>query len=531
MSKRQIEIFDSTLRDGTQGEGINLSVDDKLHIAQRLDEFGVSIIEGGWPGSNPRDQEFFERSKHLNLKQAKICAFGSTARKLSKVESDPNLNALLQADTEVVSIFGKTWRLHAEKGLKISPEENADLIERSVAYLVQQGRRVVFDAEHFFDGYSDSPEFAMRMLEAAQAGGADTLVLCDTNGGTMPDIVAEATKQVFEKFDLPIGIHAHNDAGMAAANSIVAVQNGAIHVQGTMNGVGERCGNANLSTVIPNLLLKLDLELKQKVDLRQLTPLANYVFEIMNLHPDDRAPFVGRSAFAHKGGIHVSAVMTDSRMYEHIDPKIVGGKQRVLVSDLSGRSNIRYKASELGLDLLGDQGTLPGKIVDRIKEMEHGGYQFEAAEASFELILQEQMGNFSPFFEVVDSRVIVSYERDAHNLADAMLKVRVNGEIEHTAADGVGPVNALNKALQKALVRFYPQLSTVHLSDYKVRVLNGKKGTTAAVRVLIESTDGLSRWSTVGVSQNIIEASWQALVDSLNYKLLKSEIKNKNIKQ
>jgi 2-isopropylmalate synthase len=530
-ASRKIELFDSTLRDGTQGEGVNLSVDDKLHIARRLDEFGISIIEGGWPGSNPRDQEFFKRCKDLTFKQAKVCAFGSTARDINNISGDVNLNALLDSETEVVSIFGKTWRLHAEKGLGLDRETNARLILESVAYLVDAGRRVIFDAEHFFDGYKDDPRFALEMLEAAEAGGADTLVLCDTNGGTLPSEVSEITKNMAEIFDIPVGIHAHNDGGMAAANSIAAVQAGASHVQGTMNGVGERCGNANLSTVIPNLTLKLGLELKQDVDMSQLTAMANYVFEIMNLHPDDRAPFVGRSAFAHKGGIHVSAVMKDSRMYEHISPELVGAKQRVLVSDLSGRSNIRYKAEEMDISLKGKHGGVPGEVVDRIKEMEHGGYQYEAAEASFELILKEQMGSFSPFFEVEDSRVIVSYARDGHNLADAMLKVRVNGEIEHTAADGVGPVNALNKALQKALVRFYPQLSEVHLTDYKVRVLNGREGTKAEVRVLIESSDGNNSWSTVGVSENIIEASWQALVDSLNYKLMKSDIKNKNMKK
>ena len=529
--QRTIELFDSTLRDGTQGEGVNLSVDDKLHIAQRLDEFGIGILEGGWPGSNPRDQEFFTRAQKMTWQQAKICAFGSTARTIEGVTSDPNLNALLKAETEVVSIFGKTWRLHAEKGLGLSSSQNSELIERSVAYLVQEGRRVVFDAEHFFDGYKDSPEFAMEMLRAAQAGGADTLVLCDTNGGTLPHEVAQATRHVLDTFNVPVGIHAHNDGGMAAANTVTAVQTGANHVQGTMNGVGERCGNANLSTVIPNLLLKLGLDLKHPVDLTQLTKMANYVFEIMNLHPDDRAPFVGKSAFAHKGGIHVSAVMKDSRMYEHIIPTDVGAKQRVLISDLSGQSNIRYKAEELDINLQNSRGELPKQVVQHIKEMEHGGYQYEAAEASFELILKEQMGSFSPFFEVEDSRVIVSYEREGHNLADAMLKVRVNGEVEHTAADGVGPVNALNKALQKALTRFYPQLSDVHLKDYKVRVLDGTNGTRAVVRVLIESTDGEQSWSTVGVSENIIEASWQALVDSLNYKLMKSKIKNKNIKK
>lgn len=523
---RPIELFDSTLRDGTQGEGVNLSVEDKLHIAKRLDEFGIGVIEGGWPGSNPRDQEFFEKSKALDLKQAKICAFGSTARNLDAVETDPNLLALLDTETEVISIFGKTWKLHAEKGLGLTPDENAELIKRSIEFLTGKGRRVIFDAEHFFDGYRDSSEFALQMVKAAEAGGADTIALCDTNGGSLPHEVAEATQRVIDLVNVPVGIHAHNDSGMAAANTVAAVQSGATQVQGTMNGVGERCGNANLSTVIPNLALKLNRTFTQEVDLTQMTSMANYVFEIMNLHPDDRAPFVGRSAFAHKGGVHVSAVMKDSRMYEHIDPKQVGSHQRVLISDLSGKSNIHYKAGELDISMTDGNKQLPGEVVSRIKEMEHHGYQYESAEASFEIILRQQMGTFTPYFEVIDSRVIVSYERESHNRADAMLKVAVNGDIEHTAADGVGPVNALNKALQKALVRFYPALKNVHLTDYKVRVLNGRDGTSAGVRVLIESSDGEQSWSTVGVSENIIEASWQALVDSLNYKLMKSEIAN-----
>jgi len=517
-----IEIFDTTLRDGTQGEGVNLSVDDKLRITSKLDEFGINIIEGGWPGSNPRDQEFFSRAKDIHLDQAKICAFGSTARKLDSVESDPNLIAILSADTPVVSIFGKSWLLHAVKGLGLTKEENLELIEKSVNFLVQNRRRVIFDAEHFFDGYKEDAEYALDTLRAARNGGADTLVLCDTNGGSLPSQIKEATEIAGEKLDAVIGIHTHNDSGLAVANTLAAVKAGASHVQGTINGVGERCGNVSLGTVIPNLVLKMGIQTQSEIQMEELTRLTNYVYELMNLHPDDPAPYVGKSAFAHKGGIHVSAVMKDSRMYEHIDPTLVGSSQRVLISDLSGQSNIRYKAKELNVSLNGSKD-LPKSLVSQIKEMEYEGYQFEAAEASFELFLRETRGTYKPFFDVLDSRVNVSYDRDGHNQADVMLKVSVDGEIEHTAADGVGPVHALNMALKKALIRFYPELDSVKLTDYKVRVLNEQAGTRAKVRVLIESSDGKISWSTMGVSENIIEASWQALRDSLNYKLLKSK--------
>lgn len=519
---KPIELFDTTLRDGTQGEGVNLSVDDKLHIASKLDEFGINIIEGGWPGSNPRDQEFFVKAKDLHLSQANICAFGSTARKLQSIESDPNLNAILFAETPVVTIFGKSWLLHAVKGLGLSKEENLELIEKSVAFLVNHGRRVIFDAEHFYDGYKEDSNYAVETVKAALNGGADTLVLCDTNGGSLPNQIKQATEAVVNQFITTIGVHAHNDGGLAVANTLAAVKAGAAHIQGTINGVGERCGNVSLGSVIPNLIIKMGLSTQSDIHLDKLTQLTNYTFELMNLHPDDQAPFVGKSAFAHKGGIHVSAVMKDSKMYEHIDPKLVGSNQRVLISDLSGQSNIRYKASELNVSLNGDKD-LPKSLVSRIKEMEYEGYQFEAAEASFELFLRETLGTYKPFFDVLDSRVNVSYDQDGHNRADVMLKVSVNGEIEHTAADGVGPVHALNRALRKALSRFYPELRGVKLTDYKVRVLNEQAGTQAKVRVLIESSDGEKSWSTIGVSENIIEASWQALRDSLNYKLLKSK--------
>jgi 2-isopropylmalate synthase len=522
-----VEIFDTTLRDGTQGEGVNLSVQDKLLIAKKLDEFGIDIIEGGWPGSNPKDEEFFKKAKELDLQHAKLCAFGSTARSVKDVESDYNLNTLINSETPIITIFGKTWKLHSQKGLGLTDAENEELIYKSVKYLKERGRRVIFDAEHFFDGYKDDPEFALKMLEAAVKGGADTLVLCDTNGGALPEEVYEITKTVKEKFNVKIGIHTHNDSELAVANSLAAVRAGARHVQGTINGLGERCGNANLCSIIPNLILKMNYETNQKSKLSSLTSVSNYVYEIMNLHPNTRAAFTGKSAFAHKGGVHVSAVMKESRMYEHIEPESVGNKQRVLVSDLSGQSNVRYKAKEVGVDI-GENKELSKKIVNRIKSLEYNGYQFDGAEASFELLLRAETDEFSPFFKVLDSKVNVFYDEEGHSNAEAVLKIEVNGEIEHTASDGDGPVNALDKALRKALTRFYPEVANIKLVDYKVRVLDEKEGTAAKVRVMIESSDGKDAWGTVGVSTNIIEASFKALSDSINYKLFQY-YKNKQL--
>ena len=523
-----IELFDTTLRDGTQGEGINLSVQDKLMIAQRLDEFGIDIIEGGWPGSNPRDEEFFNSAKTLNLKHAKLCAFGSTARSLDNVECDPNLNALLRAETPAVSIFGKTWRLHSSVGLGLTDEDNAELIYRSVKFLKENNKFVVFDAEHFFDGYKDSKNFSYQMLDSAVKGGADRLVLCDTNGGSLPHDVSEIVRDIVDRYNLIIGIHAHNDSELAVANSLAAVNSGASHVQGTLNGVGERCGNANLSSIIPNLILKLKLETNQKEKLDSLTHLSNYVYELMNLAPNSRAAFTGKSAFAHKGGVHVSAVMKESKMYEHIEPQLVGNKQRVLVSDLSGQSNIRYKAKEIGIDLSSEK-ELSKRVVDYIKNLEYEGFQFDGAEASFELLLRSELKEFSPFFNVLDSKVNVTYDDKGHSNAEAVLKIAVGNEIEHTASDGDGPVNALDNALRKALLRFYPEIALIKLVDYKVRVLDEKDGTGAKVRVMIQSSDGFESWSTVGVSSNIIEASFTALSDSINYKMFQFEKSRKKL--
>lgn len=515
-----IEIFDTTLRDGTQSETINLSIQDKLLITHKLDEFGVDYIEGGWPGSNPKDEEYFEKVKTISLSTAKICAFGSTARQPDKIEADMNIQKLLSSETEVISIFGKTWRLHSEKSLGLSEGENEELIYKSVLYLKENGRKVIFDAEHFFDGYEDNAEFAIKMLVAAEKAGAAVLVLCDTNGGTLPSRIVEIMEDVKKNVTAPIGIHAHNDSENAVANTLLAVDSGAMHVQGTINGFGERCGNANLCSVIPNLILKMNKHTGQEDNLNKLTSLSHYVDEIMNQVPNRRAAFVGKSAFTHKGGIHVSSILKDSRMYEHIEPSSIGNRQHVIISDLSGKSNIHYKAKEFGIDLPQDK-EFSKKFVSQIKTLEYEGFVFDGAEASFELLLLADLKEYQPFFEVTYTKINVLMNEDGHKYAEAVLKVKVGDDIEHTAADGNGPVNALDKALRKALVRFYPEVKNVHLVDYKVRVLNERNGTAAKVRVLVESGDAEKTWSTVGVSHDIIEASLQALNDSLNYEILK----------
>jgi 2-isopropylmalate synthase len=520
---KTIELFDTTLRDGTQSEGINLSVQDKLFITQKLDEFGIDIIEGGWPGSNPKDKEYFQKVKSIRLTHSKVCAFGSTARPGGKISSDFNLNELLISETEVVSIFGKTWFFHVEKGLGISEEENEELIFESVSYLKRHGRKVIFDAEHFFDGYKQNKLFSLRMLKAAEAAGADTIVLCDTNGGSLPDEIHSMVGNVKKQIHKPVGIHTHNDGELAVANSLYAIKAGAEHVQGTINGIGERCGNANLISIIPNLILKLNLKVNEQVDIKKLTSLSNFVYEIINVVPNTHSAFVGKSAFAHKGGIHVSAVLKDSRMYEHINPALVGNKQRVIVSDLSGQSNIKYKAKELGTDI-SENKELSKKLVEYVKSLEYDGYQFDGAEASFELILRSETNEFTPFFNTLDSKVNAVFDSGGNSTAEAILKIEVDGEIEHAVSNGHGPIDALNNALRKALVRFYPEIVMIKLLDYKVRVLNEKNGTAAKVRVLIESGDGNELWSTVGVSENIIQASWYALCDSINYKLFKNKI-------
>lgn len=521
-TKKIIELFDTTLRDGTQGEGVNISIHDKLAITKRLDEFGIDIIEGGWPGSNPKDEEYFQKVQELKLKNSKICAFGSTARFPDKIESDNNLNKLVESNAPVITIFGKTWRFHSEKTLGLLDEENEKLIYQSVKFLVDAGRRVIFDAEHFYDGYKDDPKFAIDMCKAAVKGGADTITLCDTNGGSLPHEIFDITSEVVKNIDVPIGIHAHNDGGVAVANSIAAVGAGVRHIQGTMNGVGERCGNANLCTIIPNLILKMDCNTITSLNLKNLTSLSNFVYEMINVSPNTRAPFVGNSAFAHKGGIHVSSVLKDSRMYEHIEPSNVGNIQRVIISDLSGQSNIRYKAEKLGINLPDDK-EFNKRFVQFLKGLEYKGFQFDGAEASFEILLRAELNEKTSFFNINYAKVNVMFDDNGDEYSEAVLKVEVGGEVEHTAADGQGPVNALDKALRKALIRFYPELENIYLIDYKVRVLGEGDGTSAKVRVLIESGDHNNEWSTVGVSENIIQASLQALSDSINYKLFKQK--------
>ncbi|MEX0600880.1 MAG: citramalate synthase [Rhodothermales bacterium] len=516
---RAIELFDTTLRDGTQGEHVTMTAHDKLQIARRMDRFGVHIIEGGWPGSNPKDQEFFEMARDVEWETAKICAFGSTRRVQYAPEDDPNLQAMLAADTSVVSLFGKSWTLHVEVALGVSKDENLDLIHSSIEYLRSHGRRVIYDAEHFFDGYFEDREYALETLRAAADAGADVLVLCDTNGGTLPNQIAPVMADVRESFDTTLGIHAHNDGGCATANTLLAVEAGARHVQGTFNGIGERCGNADLTAVVPGLQLKLGYDCVPPDRLRELTDLAHYVNEIANLDPIDRSAYVGRSAFAHKGGIHVSAVMKDPRAYEHLVPDEVGNKRRVLVSDLSGRSNVRYKAEELGLELGEDDEA--ARAVKRIKELEHLGYEFEGAEASFELLLRQIQGEETSFFTLERLRVRSELNDQGVDCTEATIALSVEGNRELLAAEGVGPVDALSNALRKVLVAFYPGLEHIRLTDYKVRVVSPKDGTAAYVRVLVEHTDGEETWSTVGVSANILEASWQAIADGVRYELMR----------
>jgi 2-isopropylmalate synthase len=521
----RIEIYDTTLRDGTQGEAINFSVADKVRIAQALDALGIDFIEGGWPGSNPRDVAFFAEVRRLNLRHARIAAFGATRRHRFSCDEDPNIQALIAAETPVITIFGKSWELHVNDALRISPEENLELIEDSVCYLARHVDTVVYDAEHFFDGYRTNPEYAIDTLHAAKAGGASRLVLCDTNGGSLPDDIREATRAVVDHLGLPIGIHCHNDGELAVANTLVAVSAGAVHVQGTINGYGERCGNANLCSVIPNLELKLGKDVIGDEQLKLLRETANLVSEIANLALESGAAFVGDSAFAHKGGVHVSAVERNPKTYEHVEPQVVGNKRRVLLSDLSGRGNLVAKARELNIDLTGEQD-----VLDELKRLEHDGLEFEAAEASFELLVNRLRNRCNPYFELLGFRVIDEHRGSDMPMSEATIKIKVGDHEEHSAASGNGPVNALDRALHRALSKFYPSLADVHLVDYKVRVLRSSlHGSASLVRVLITSSDGRISWGTVGVSANIVEASWRALVDSVEYKLMKDGVGSKAV--
>ena len=525
---KQIKIYDTTLRDGTQSEEINLSVQDKVRITRKLDDLGVHYVEGGWPGSNATDKEFFQEIQNYALKNCKISAFGSTHMNRLTPENDPNLNALIESGAKAMSIFGKTWDFHATSALGVTLERNIELISNSIGYLRPHVEELFFDAEHFFDGFKANPEFTLSCLKAAHEAGADVLILCDTNGGSMPEDVAKACRVVQEKIPgCSIGIHAHNDCELAVANSLAAVKNGAIQIQGTMNGYGERCGNANLCSIIPNLELKLGYETIGKEKLIKLKETSTYVTEIANLRPFLRQPFVGQAAFAHKGGVHVSAVLKDSTSYEHIDPLLVGNDRRVLLSDLSGKSNVLYKAKQYGYDLDKNDPAVQTILAD-IKERESIGFEYSAAEASFELLFFKAMGWSKRYFEFINFFVVdAKRKNDSEPFSEATVIVKVHGQENHTAASGDGPVNALDKALRKALEPFYPSLKDVRLQDFKVRVLSGAvrqaAGTSSNVRLLIESTDGKSQWTTMGVSHNIIEASWQALVDSINYKLFKDD--------
>jgi 2-isopropylmalate synthase len=515
----RILLYDTTLRDGTQREGISLSVEDKLKIARLLDRLGISYIEGGWPGSNPKDMTFFERLPELELEQAVVSAFGSTRRAEARVGEDANIQALVAANTPAVAVFGKSWDLHVSHVLNTTREENLRMIADSVRYLKAHGREVIYDAEHFFDGYKADPVYALQTLDAAAEAGADVLVLCDTNGGSLPSTVATVVGDVRGATTIPLGIHAHNDSEMAVANSLAAVEMGVVQVQGTINGYGERCGNANLCSIIPALTVKMGLDSVSDEQLRGLTDTARYISEMANLSLDHHLPYVGRSAFAHKGGMHVNALVKCEESYQHIDPTLVGNRKRVVVSELSGKSNIAYKANELGLVSAGGSEQNQ-QVLRRVKELESQGFQFEGADGSVELLIRRAQDGYKPPFELLDFHVLIQNSDNGNMAAEATVKVRVGSEIMHTAADGNGPVNALDAAVRKALLRFYPCLVDVQLTDYKVRILDGEEGTAAQTRVLIDSSKGYRTWSTVGSSTNIIEASWQALADSLEYALL-----------
>ncbi|MDO9557354.1 MAG: citramalate synthase [Coriobacteriia bacterium] len=519
-ASKVITLYDTTLRDGTQREGLSLSAEDKLRVVMRLDDLGIDYIEGGFPGSNPKDIEFFDRAKSLSLSHAKITAFGTTRRKGIAAEEDEGLAALLETDCEALCIFGKAWTIHVTETLQTTLEENLAMVGDSVRYLKAQGRTVFFDAEHFFDGYKADATYALQVCQTAAEAGAGVVVLCDTNGGTLPHEVARIVAEMTVALDVPLGIHAHNDAACAVANSLVAVDGGCVHVQGTINGYGERAGNADLTSIIPALVLKMGVETSVDPDrLKLLTEVSHFVAETANLSPYPQQPYVGASAFAHKGGVHASAASRLEAAYEHIEPALVGNLARVVVSELAGRASLTMKAKEMGIDLTGDQETV-GSVLDNIKELEHHGYSFEAADASLEIMLRKELGTYEPFFALESFRCIMEKREDGKVMTEATIKVQVKGHRYIATAEGNGPVNALDKALRIAIGRFYPDLDAIALDDFKVRVLDEKKGTGAVTRVLIESADGDKSWGTVGVSENIIEASWEALVDSVEWGLL-----------
>ncbi len=523
-----ILLYDTTLRDGTQGENISFTADEKLDIAMRLDDFGIHYIEGGWPGSNPRDKQFFDLAKRSKFKKSRLSAFGATRRPGISPDDDLGLKALIESDTPTVTVFGKSWELHVVEIMENSLEENLEMIRDTVRYLKHNNREVIYDAEHFFDGYKENNEYALKTLISAAESGADIIVLCDTNGGNLPfdiETITNDAKTKLQKYyrgknPVRIGIHAHNDCGLAVANSIAAVKAGAVMVQGTVNGYGERCGNTDMTSVIPILCYKMHRQCFPFENLAKLTKLSHFVSETANMIPLKSRPFVGKSAFAHKGGVHVSAIMKEPKAYEHMDPELVGNTRRVLISDLSGKSNIEYKAKELDIEL-GNKGLDSREIVSEIKRLEQEGYQFDIADGSFRILIEKYTDQFKPLFDLESFRVTVEKDKDRPCSAHATIKISVNDKDEITAAEGHGPVSALDNALRKALAKFYPDLDSMRLVDFKVRVMDGREGTAAKVRVLIESRDKDDIWSTVGVSEDIIEASWQALSDSFQHKLAK----------
>lgn len=518
---KKVFLFDSTLRDGSQAQGISFSVDDKLRITKKLDEIGIDYIEAGNPASNPKDMEFFRKVHNLELKNSKLCSFGSTRKPNIEVYEDDGLKSLLLADTEVVSIFGKAWDFQVIDIIKTSLEENLSMIEESISYLKSKNKEVIFDAEHFFDGYKENKAYAIQVITRAKNVGADFIVLCDTNGGTMSSEIQSIVTYLSQKcgFD-NLGIHCHNDGGLAVANSLVAIECGAKQVQGTFNGIGERCGNANLSTIIGNLQLKMGYNCISKIALKNLKKTSRYLSEVSNINFDEYEPYVGAYAFAHKGGMHIDAIKKNTKSFEHISPEIIGNERKILMSEVSGRSTILTAINKID-STINKNSKETKAIIDKLKELEHFGYQFEGAENSFELIIRKELGLFVPSFNLVEYKVIIDQPSNTDHSALAMIKLRVNGVLEVTAETGNGPVNALDKALRKALSVFYEPISRMYLKDYKVRVISGDKATSAKVRVVIESTDGISTWNTIGVSHDIIEASWKAMVDSVEYLLIK----------
>ena len=507
------------MRDGAAREGVSFSIEDKLKILRHLNSFGMHYVEGGYPASNPKDQEFFDAATKLELKHTKLVAFGSTRRALTSASRDKEMKALGSCGAAAACIVGKSWDFHVKKALKIALDENLFMIEESVRYLKKKGLEVLFDAEHFFDGYKDNPRYALQTIEAAAAGGVDWVVLCDTNGGTLPHEVASIVREVHEMLATPLGMHAHNDCECAVANTLAAVREGARMVHGTINGYGERCGNANLCSVIPDLALKMNMDCISRERLTGLTDLSHFVSELANLSPDSHQPFVGTSAFAHKGGLHASGVSKETRTYEHIRPELVGNIQRIVVSELSGKSTITLKAAEMGIDIEHKPEKL-AEILKQIKQLEHVGYQFEAADGSFEILMRKALGTYKAFFKLESFRVIMEKREDGKVMTEATVKIHVGGRRLIATAEGNGPVNALDLAIRIAMERSLPALKDIELTDYKVRVLDEKKGTAAVTRVLIETSDGQKNWGTIGVNENIIEASWQALVDSIDYGLL-----------